>query len=163
MKMWDHNLLFAQHTIADMGTPIIINNACLSWHRLAGNMMFGGARAYIGTLSVLSAEAAAVANKLLGRLSGLPLAVALWSAQRDVYRSDLRRPYVVTGVFPQYLRVDPFDYPERIKKRLAETLAGYQDLLVSAETSGNAERIKAIREIIKVYEAEYDHFAKVCE
>ena len=164
MKMWDHNLLFAQHTIADMGTPIIINNACLSWHRLAGNMMFGGARAYIGTLfPVLSAEAAAVANKLLDDYWGLPLAVALWSAQRDVYRSDLRRPYVVTGVFPQYLRVDPFDYPERIKKRLAETLAGYQDLLVSAETSGNAERIKAIREIIKVYEAEYDHFAKVCE
>ena len=45
MKMCDSNLLFAQHTMADMGTPIIFNNACLSWHRLAGNMMYAGARA----------------------------------------------------------------------------------------------------------------------
>jgi len=50
MMMSDSNLLFAQHTIANMGTPIIINNACVSWHRLAGNMTYAGARAYVGTL-----------------------------------------------------------------------------------------------------------------
>jgi hypothetical protein len=59
-------------------------------------MMFSGARGYIGTLfSVLSSEAAAVATKLLDDYCGEPLAVALWLAQRDVYGSDLRRPYVV--------------------------------------------------------------------
>jgi hypothetical protein len=58
MKMSDSNLLFAQHTMAGVGTPIVINNACLSWHRLAGDMIFGGARAYVGTLfPVTSAEA----------------------------------------------------------------------------------------------------------
>ena len=46
MMMSDSNLLFAQHAMANMGTPIIINNACLSWHRLATNMMYAGARAY---------------------------------------------------------------------------------------------------------------------
>jgi hypothetical protein len=36
MKMSDNNLLFAQHTMAGVGTPIVINNACLSWHQPAG-------------------------------------------------------------------------------------------------------------------------------
>ena len=46
MMMSDSNSLFAQHSIADMGTPIIVNNACVSWHRLAADMTFAGARAY---------------------------------------------------------------------------------------------------------------------
>jgi hypothetical protein len=162
MMMSDSNLLFAQHTIADMGTPVIVNNACLSWHRLAGNMMYAGARAYIGTLfPVLSSEAAEIVTKLLDEHWGEPLAVALWSAQHDVYGSDLRRPYVAVGVFPQRLRVDPtVDYPERIKGRLASTLSGYREMLARAEPSGDAKRIAAIQDIIKIYEREYEHFAK---
>jgi hypothetical protein len=54
MKMSDSNLLFAQHTMAGVGTPIVVNNACLSWHRLAGNMTFGGARAYVCRVSQLA-------------------------------------------------------------------------------------------------------------
>jgi hypothetical protein len=160
MMMSDSNLLFAQNTIANMGTPIIINNACLSWHRLAANMMFAGARAYLGTLfPVLSSEAAEVATKLLDKYWGLPLPVAVWSAQRDVYGSDLRRPYVVMGVFPQCLRIDPIDYPARIKKHLANTLAGYKDMLASLEPSGDAKKIAAVKDVIGIYEREYAHFA----
>ena len=123
MMMSDSNLLFAQHTMADMGTPIIINNACLSWHRLAANMMYAGARGYVGTLfPVVSSEAEQVVTKVLDEHWGKPLAVALWSAQHDVYGSQLRRPYVVAGVFPQRLRIDPIDYPEKIKRRLAKPL-----------------------------------------
>ena len=159
MMMSDSNLLFAQHTMANMGTPIIINNACLSWHRLAGNMMYAGARGYVGTLfPILSSEAAEVVTNVLDKQWGKPLAVALWSAQRDVYGSQLRRPYVVAGVFPQALRIDPFDYPEKIRRRLAGTLAGYKDMLANVEPSGNGKRIAAIKDIIKIYELEYAHF-----
>ena len=106
MKMWDSNLLFAQHTMAGVGTPIVINNACLSWHRLAKDMIFGGTRAYVGTLfPVTPFEAAEVITYVLDKHWGKPLPVALWAAQRDVYKSDPRRPYVVAGVFPQSLRV----------------------------------------------------------
>jgi hypothetical protein len=161
MMMSDSNLLFAQHTMANMGTPIIINNACLSWHGLAGRMIYGGARGYVGTLfPILSSEAEEVVTKVLDEHWGKPLAVALWSAQRDVYGSHLRRPYVVAGVFPQRLRVDPIDYPEKIKRRLAGTLAGYKDMLASAELSGDRKRIAAIKDVIKIYEREYEHFAK---
>jgi hypothetical protein len=161
MMMSDSNLLFAQHSMANIGTPIVINNACLSWHRLAANMMYAGARAYVGTLfPILSSEAAEVVTNVLDAYWGKPLAVAVWSAQRDVYGSNLRRPYVVAGVFSQCLRIDPIDYPERIKRRLAETLAGYKDMLATLESSGDAKRIAALKYVIKIYELEYEHFAK---
>jgi hypothetical protein len=50
LKMYDHNYISLPRAIADQGTPIVINNACSSWHRLAENYTFGNARAYIGTL-----------------------------------------------------------------------------------------------------------------
>ena len=162
MMMSDSNLLFAQHTMANFGTPIVINNACLSWHRLAANMMFAGTRAYVGTLfPILSSEAAEVATKLLDKYWGKPLAVAVWAAQRDVYGSDLRRPYVVGGVFPQCLRIDPIDYLERIKRQLAGTLAEYREMLARLEPSGDAKKIAAVKDVIKVYEREYGHFSEL--
>jgi hypothetical protein len=158
MMMSDSNLLFAQHTIADMGTPIIINNACLSWHRLAGNMTYAGARAYVGTLfPVTPSEAAAVATQVLDAHWNQPLAIALWSAQRDVYGSDLRRPYVVAGVFPQRLRMAPLDYPERIRKRLGRSLAGWKGMLARID-KGDTKRIAAVNDIIEIYEREFNHF-----
>jgi len=66
MMMFDSNFIFAHHSMADVGTPIIINNACVSWHRLAGNMTYAGARAYIGTLfPVTPIEASEVITKVL--------------------------------------------------------------------------------------------------
>jgi hypothetical protein len=166
MMMSDSNLIFAQHSIADMGTPIIINNACVSWHRLAGDMTFAGARAYVGTLfPVTPIEASEVVTKVVDAHWGKPLAVALWSAQRDVYESGQRRPYVVTGVFPQHLRVEPVDYPRRIKRRLGSSLAGWRKMLASIDTSNttNAKRISAIQDIIKIYEREFNHFENLSD
>lgn len=124
-------------------------------------MMYAGARAYVGTLfPILSSEAAEVATKLLDEHWGKPLAVAVWAAQRDVYGSNLRRPYVVAGVFPQRLHIDPIDHTERVKRRLAETLAGYKTMLAGFEKSGDAKRIAALKDIIQIYERENEHFAK---
>jgi hypothetical protein len=161
MMMSDSNLLFAHHSIADMGTPIVINNACVSWHRLAGAMTFAGARAYIGTLfPVTPIEASEVASRILDVHWGKPLAIALWAAQRDVYESSPRRPYVVAGVFPQRLRVEPVDYPERIRRYLDTSLASWKGMLSDVEKNdaGNTKRIEAIEEIIQIYEREFAHF-----
>jgi hypothetical protein len=159
MMMSDSNLLFAQHSMAAMGTPIVINNACLSWHRLAGDMTYAGARAYVGTLFPITPfEAESVVTKVLDEHWTKPLPIALWSAQRDVYTSDLRRPYVVAGVFPQRLRVEPLNYPQRIKRHLARSLAGWREMLTGLD-SGDAKRIAAVKDIIKIYERELEHFA----
>jgi hypothetical protein len=158
MKMSDDNLLFAQHTIAGVGTPVVFNNACLSWHRLAGDMIFGGARAYAGTLfPVTSLEAAEVVTKVLGDHWGKPLPLALWAAQRDVYTSDLRRPYVVAGVFPQWLRVEPRDHPERIRVQLDRSLSGYREMLANSD-SGDPQRKSAIEDVIRFLERQLEHF-----
>jgi hypothetical protein len=92
LQMHDHNYISVPRAIAAQGTPIVINNACSSWHRLAGDYTFGNARAYIGTLfPVTGAEAHDVVAKLLDKHFGKPLAAALWSAQREVYGDSVRR------------------------------------------------------------------------
>lgn len=161
LKMFDSNLLFAQHAVAGVGTPIVINNACLSWHRLAGNMTYGGARAYVGTLfPVTSSEAAEVITKVLDQHWEKPLPVALWAAQRGVYGSNLRRPYVVARVFPQRLRVEPRDYHLRIRQQLDRSLRGYQEML-EATAQSEIKQIASIEEIIKYLQLESDHFKRM--
>ena len=60
---------------------------------------FANARAYVGTLfPITPCEAAAVVVRMLDKHWHKPLAAALWAAQRDVYGTNIRRPYVVTGV-----------------------------------------------------------------
>ncbi|WP_338692209.1 hypothetical protein V5279_39125 [Bradyrhizobium sp. 26S5] len=117
MMMSDSNFIFAQHSIAGMGTPVIINNACVSWHRLAGDMNFAGARAYIGTLfPVTPIEASEVVTRILDTHWGNALAIALWAAQRDVYERSQRRPYVVSGVYPH-----AFAWSGLITRRVSES------------------------------------------
>ena len=101
LKLHDHNLIVLPLALADEGTPVIINNACASWHRLASNFQIGGARAYIGTLfPVTTSEAGEVIIKLLNKHVGKPLPAALWSAQREVYGTGIRRPYLAMAGFP---------------------------------------------------------------
>lgn len=156
--MFDSNLLFAQHTMAGVRTPIVINNACLSWHRLASNMTYAGARAYVGTLfPVTSSDAAEVITKVLDEHWEKSLPVALWSAQHDVYGSNLRRPYVVAGVFPQRLRVETKDFPARIAEQLAKDLRGYRQMPAKTDKA-QTRRIDSIEDTIKYLERELGHF-----
>lgn len=105
LRMYDNNLVLLQQYLAHKGSPIIMANACASWHELAGRLMFQNARAYIGTLfPVLPMEAHPIAVDFLKTNYGKPLAEALWLAQNSVYGKSVRRPYVVSGVYPQVLR-----------------------------------------------------------
>jgi hypothetical protein len=159
LKMHDHNFISLPRPIADQGTPIIINNACCSWHRLAGNYTFGGARAYIGTLfPVLTSEAHDVAVKLFSSHFGKLLPDALWLTQREVYGESLRRPYIVAGVYPQRLRVPPQDVPAYIERRLANSLSQWRAGL--REEQPNSQLAKKARENIAFYEHELAQFLK---
>lgn len=122
LKMYDNNLILAPRPLADNGTPIVLNNACVSWHRLARTFAFCNARAYIGTLfSVGNTEAQDVAMKLLDRHVGKPLAVALWRAQNDVYQDSIRRPYLLVGTHFQRLRTTEEDTPKYLLGRLSRS------------------------------------------
>ena len=163
LKMHDHNLIVLPRALADERTPIIINNACASWHRLAPNFFVGGARAYVGTLfPVTASEAQDVIIKLLDKHTAKPLPAALWSAQRKVYgdSDDLRRPYVVTGVYPQRLRIKRQDVIGRIVSRLSGALSGWKKTLASVDQN-ESEKLRAIRENLSYYERELAHFQKL--
>ncbi len=120
LMMADNLYLAHTHSVAAMGTPIIINNACVSWHDLAGRFFFAGARAYIGTLfPVGTSEAEGIVLALLGKHFGKALPHAIWTAQNALYGAlGDRRPYVVTGVYTQRLRVTTEDAPLRILTQL---------------------------------------------
>lgn len=155
MAMHDNNLLVLPRALAEHGSPIIINNACVSWHQLSERFICGGARAYVGTLYPVSdLEAESIVVNLLGKHWGKCLPHALWSAQNATYgTSSDRRPYVVTGVYPQRLRVTKEDVPVRIMRRMLSARDGWKQHLAAAD---NDDRRRQTLDVVKYYEREIE-------
>ena len=161
MAMADNNYIPMPRALAAENTPIIINNACVSWHELAGRFMFSDARAYIGTLySVSDLEAEAIAVAMLDKYFGKMLPHALWSAQNAVYGVDNdRRPYVVTGVYPQRLRATREDVPTHILSTLSNKLRYWKRKASKTPDAGQVRK-KAEADIAAYYDREYEAFFK---
>jgi hypothetical protein len=159
MMMWDHNYLPMPRALAAEGSPIVINNACVSWHELASRFLFSNARAYVGTLfSVSDIEAEAIVVRLLDKYFGKPLAHGLWAAQNAVYgEAGDRRPYVMTGVYPQRLRVTKEDVPRRILSRL-RSCQNYWRQRADASRIHNTRRARDLDEIATFYAREIASF-----
>jgi hypothetical protein len=160
MKMHDNNLIALPRSLANDGTPIIINNACVSWHRLASNFMFGGARGYVGTLFPIStSEAESVLLRALGKHYGKMLPHAFWSAQRETYGDSPRRPYVVAGVYTQRIRASVSDVPAYITRELRrgyDTWTHYRDY----RGPHDEQRKRTIDSHVRFYERELAWFQR---
>lgn len=160
LKMTRGNLILVPKPLANGSTPIIISNACVSWHRLAETFTVCNARAYIGTMfEITEFEAQEVVTQLLEKHYAKPIAHALWSTQREVYGEGGRCPYVVTGVYPQTLRVKPHDMESTIK-RLEGAARAHTRELAQTPPENTAHR-KAISDCIAYYEREVRHFLKL--
>lgn len=159
LAMADNNYLPMPRALACEGSPIIFNNACVSWHELASRFMFADARAYIGTLYPVSdIEAEAVAVALLGKHFGKMLPHALWSAQNGVYgEGSDRRPYVVSGVYPQRLRSTREDVPRRIISKLWNRQR-YWKMRAAEIGKDDPDHKKALEEIANYYAREFPSF-----
>src|SRR5271169_5053448 len=73
-------------------------------------------------------EAQDIVTRVLGKHFGKPLAHAFWSAQRESYgENSIRRPYVVTGVYPQTHRGQVSDLPHHIMRQLENGLKRRSD------------------------------------
>lgn len=137
LKMYDDNLLLSPRPLADNGSPIVINNACASWHRLAATFSFCNARVYIGTLfSVSNAEAQEVAVKILDRYFDKPLALAVWHSQNAVYGDSIRRPYLMVGTHFQRLRTTKQD---SVNYLLSHLSAAEHHWSLQARSSGSSD------------------------
>jgi hypothetical protein len=141
LKMRDHNYLALPRSIADDGNPIILNNACCSWHKLAQTFAFSGARAYLGTLfPVLTSEAEAVTNAILGMRFGECLPEAVWASQRDAFGASVRRPYLMMGIYPQAMKVIQRDVPQYLANRLGRS--GTDWLTHASQTKATDEKTR---------------------
>ena len=150
LKMWDHNYIPVAEQIAGQGSPIIINNACCSWHRLATEFMFANARGYIGTLfEVLDSHACQIVMKLTDKYFGKPLAVALWRSQNDVYQDSVKRPYVLIGPHFQKLRVSHLDHLELISRRLNSNYANTHRILIRESRDDQKKYIQQQLQFLK--------------
>ncbi len=154
LGMADHNYLAMPESLASMGSPIVINNACASWHRLAGTFMFGNARVYIGTLfDVFDPEAQEIVGRLFGDFLGEILPIALWRAHNDVAGDGVRRPYVMVGCHFQSIRTVHGDHLKYVLKQLHSALADWNlKLTIESELRDHAKR--TIARTIKNLEAE---------
>lgn len=156
LKMFDGNYIPIPRSLADNGTPIVLNNACASWHRLAKDFTFCNARAYIGTLfSVSDAEAEEVATRLLDRHFGRSLALALWHSQNEVYGDRARRPYVLVGPHFQRLRTTALDAPMFILGRLRRAYGDWARQLQNADPSDDS-KVRSIKDYMKYLKAEIE-------
>lgn len=159
LKMHDFEVLPTPRSLANETTPIVINNACASWHRLAGVFTHANARAYIGTLFPVSdTEASEIVTGLLDKYFGEPLAAALWSIQRDVYAGGPRRPYAIVGVYPQLLRVAPSNVPQRIIRQLMAATRFWKSATTRPDYIGNEHRLMYAKDAIQYCTSELEGF-----
>lgn len=157
LRMHDNNMVLLQQYLACNGTPIVITNACSSWHQLALRLTFQNARAYIGTLfPVLAYEAHPVVISFLDRHYGKPLAEALWLAQNEAYDIGVRRPYVLSGVYPQKLRTSPEDKLERIHRLLLDGRNEWSELLHRYQSTNDQYGAREAQDIVRYYTREAD-------
>lgn len=159
MQMNDSSYLPMHHSLADKETPIIINNACVSWHELAGRFMFANARAYVGTLvEVNSLVAERVVPLIFDKYYGKPLAAAVWAAQREVFGNTDRQPYVTTGVYPQRLRAKRQDTPSIIRSKLEAAAIEWRGMADEQRAKGEAELSERSGRVLAYYERQLAEF-----
>lgn len=153
LKMFDDNYIPTPQSIACNGSPIVLNNACVSWLELASRFTFAGARVYIGSLvEITGSEAFAVTARLLGKHIDKPIPHALWSSQNDAFGTSVRRPYIVTGVYTQRFRTKRQDVRSRVLRKLQDELVYWTNRL-ARRPAGESE-VRRINEVIEFYRAE---------
>lgn len=137
LKMSDDVWFPFIHGFSSSCAPVIVNNACSSWHELSGRFAFAGSRAYIGTLfPVMDLEAQQVAISIFEEHLGEPLSKALWSSQNSVYGAQRRRPYAMVGLPCCSIRRNATDSIAFLHKEYGRAIA---ELRLKSEKSPFAE------------------------
>jgi len=147
MRLHDGIWLFASHGFAPESAPLFVNNSCWSWHELSLRTTFAGARGYVGSLfPITDAEAQEVGQALFGRYIGQELPRALWLAQRDIYGTSARRPYVMVGLPFIAIRHNTTDAVSFMNKAYLDGIAHWTERASGSpheEVRGNARRFSS--------------------
>lgn len=158
ISLHDGVWIFASHGMHPRSAPIVLNNACWSWHRLCEKFTFAGARGYIGSLfPVTNVEAQEVAIAALTKHNGAELYRALWLAQKDVYGDQGRRPYVMFGLPVVAIRPNHADAIGFMQSAYAEAIAGWDE---SSRTSPHVEVRENAARFARFLRSDYELFKR---
>lgn len=158
LKMSDDVWIPFIHGFSPSCAPVILNNACSSWHKLSLRFTFAGARAYIGTLfPVMDVEAEQVAASIFEKHLGQTLPKALWAAQNSVYGSDGRRPYAMIGLPCCSIRRNSMDSLGFLANEYRRAIA---DFGLKSESSPTAEIKENTLRMKNFLIADYEYFAR---
>jgi len=150
LKMYDDNFIPIFHSMGDHNSPIIFNNACSSWKEMSGRFIFGGARAYVGTMfDVTGIEAKELAYNLFTKHGSRFLVFALWRAQNDTYDTK-RHPYVMIG--PHFTRIRPekkVDIIDFLISRLKAAITSYRSHVNKSEEEDIKRNSNEIAEFLE--------------
>jgi len=110
------------HVLASLHTsPIIFNNTCWSWDRIANPFIHGGARGYIGTLwKVKNSIAKLVAEDFYSNLSNDTILNSLHKAMNKTKGSESEDIYIYWGL--HFSTLKKVDSVEKSRLNIAECL-----------------------------------------
>lgn len=118
-------MLGSVHSIDPTVSPVVFNNACVSYYDAAHTLTFAGARSYVGTLAPVRTEAAEmVAETTFTRLANEEtLALALCRAQSQVFPDPDDRTYVHVGCHFNTVRLPHQDASGAVIQRISDAIA----------------------------------------
>lgn len=162
LKMSDHIWLLSGHYLAAPAHPVVLNNACSSFHALTLHFLLGGARVYIGAvIPITNAEALEVAQGLFERRFGDQLATALWATQREIYGDQARRPYVHFGLPFARLSRNTIDSTEYLRRELSVSRDEFDEKARKHEDEGVRRNSQVARDhLVREIEALERQFPK---
>ena len=105
IKMNDGNYIPMLHGIGGHESPLIFNNACVTFNEFSERFMFAGARAYIGTLTEVSSPYAKnFAEVFFNNLDyDKPIPLHLWETQMKLASNPQEHVYMHVGVFHTFM------------------------------------------------------------
>ena len=161
LKLHDHNLIVLPKAVADEGTPIIINNACASWHRLAANFIFGG-RAGLCRHSVPGHNVRGAgchrqaARQAWGKAASGRLVVR---AARSVWRRPAASLYCHGRLSAEAAHQEARRHRTHAGAPLPR--ACWLEKALAAVDPNDSARMRTVRENIAYYERELAHFREL--
>ncbi len=127
LEMKDGSFIPMMHNLAGHESPLIFNNACITFNEFSERFIFAGAVAYIGTLvSISNKYAIEFAKTFFNTLDpNKPIPIHLWETQKKLNDDPKKYYYMHVGVFHTFINSADSNTTEKLKKKLEYYVSQY--------------------------------------
>lgn len=127
LEMKDGNFIPMMHNLAGHESPLVFNNACITFNEFSERFIFAGAVAYIGTLVNISTKYAIEFAKIFFNSldPSKPIPIHLWETQKKLNNDPKKYYYMHAGVFHTFINPADSDTTGKLKKKLEYYISQY--------------------------------------